>query len=381
MYTDRDDQLNQLLRTSVEWLDISDQDYRRVVSSYTAVGGSLAEYWDGSPAGGEVYPQGSVRLGTITRNIHRNDEIDINLVARRDLDKESVTQAALKEDVGAGLELFIKGDPEGSPEMEEGKRCWTLQYPGFHVDVLPALPDAATGGTGISITDTEVSQWLPSNPIGYANWFHTVMREEYIALTEKAMAIAPVPEWSIKTTLQRTVQALKRHRDIYFTGHLEDRPVSVIITTLAAQAYIGGESLYDVLRAVTAAMPGLVEVKNDVHVVSNPVQPKENFADRWRDHPRRANRFFEWAERAAADFGGLGETRGVDTVLEKMALAFGERPAEHAQRTAGTGLFESRRNGRLAMVTGTGTLAETGSRPVRNHSFYGAGTCRDVSAR
>jgi hypothetical protein len=376
MYTDRDDQLNRLLGTSIEWLDITDQEYLLAESRYRAVGASLAEYWDGSPAGGEVYPQGSMRLGTVTRNIHRNDEIDLDLVARRDLAKTGVTQAALKEDVGTGLELFVKGEPEGSPGLEEGKRCWTLQYPGFHLDVLPAVPDELAGGTGISITDTEVRRWLPSNPVGFANWFQAVMLEERVALAKAAMPIAPVPEWRIKTTLQRTVQALKRHRDKYFTGHLQDRPASVIITTLAALAYTGGGSLYDVLRAVTATMPRFVEVKNGIYVVSNPVQRQENFADRWRSHPERAVWFFDWAERAAADFAGLGETRGVDSVLQKMAAAFGDRPAEQAQRAAGSGLFESRRTGRLAMVTGTGTLAATGGRTVRDHSFYGPGRAR-----
>jgi hypothetical protein len=123
-------------------------------------------------------------------------------------------------------------------------------------------------------------------------------------------------------------------------------------------------------------MPGLVEMQNGIYVVSNPVQPKENFADRWRSHPRRATRFFEWAEHAAADFSGLGQTRGLDAVLEKMALTFGDRPAEHAQQVAGSGLFESRRSGRLAMATGTGTLAAAGDRIVPKHSFYGAGRAR-----
>jgi hypothetical protein len=244
------------------------------------------------------------------------------------------------------------------------------------VDVLPAVPDQEAGGTGISITDTEVREWLPSNPIGFADWFRGVMIEERLAIIAKRMDIAPVPEYAIKTTLQRTVQALKRHRDIYFTGHLEDRPASVIITTLAAQAYAGGGSLYEVLRAVTAAMPGLVEQQNGIYVVSNPVQPKENFADRWRDHPRRAAQFFEWAEHAKADFAGFGETRGIDSVIEKMASAFGDRPAEHAQQTAGSGLFESRRSGRLAMAVGTGTLTTSGNRPVHDHSFYGASHAR-----
>ena len=97
MYVNFDQQLNDLLRTSIESLDISDEEYRLAVSRYEAVGQSLADYWDDSRAGGEVYPQGSMRLGTVTRNIHRNDEIDIDLVARRDLQKSSISQAELKE--------------------------------------------------------------------------------------------------------------------------------------------------------------------------------------------------------------------------------------------------------------------------------------------
>jgi hypothetical protein len=180
MYTTLDQQLDALLRVSIESLDISDAEYRLAVSRYEAVGQFLADYWDDSPVGGEVYPQGSMRLGTVTRKIHGNDEIDIDLVARRDLPKTSITQAELKADTGHGLDLFVKSAPEGLPSIDEGKRCWTLLYQGFHLDVLPALPDVETGGAGILITDTELPPWLPSNPIGYADWFHTVMRTEWL---------------------------------------------------------------------------------------------------------------------------------------------------------------------------------------------------------
>lgn len=375
MYTNLDQQLDELLRTSIQSLDISDAEYRLAVSRYEAVGQFLADYWDDSPAGGEVYPQGSMRLGTVTRNIHRNDEIDINLVARRDLRRTSITQTELKVDTGYGLDLFIKSGPEGLPSNDEGRRCWTLLYPGFHLDVLPALPDGEDNGTGILITDTELHPWLPSNPIGYADWFQAVMREEWLderaVLAKKGMDVADVPDWAVKTTLQRTVQALKRHRDIYFTDDLAARPASVIITTLAAKAYRGGGSLYEALLDVTATMPTLIEQQNGVYVVSNPVQTKENFADRWKDQPHRARRFFEWVEQARTDFAGLGSERGVDSVLEKMAGVFGERAAESAGRTAGSHLFETRRSGQLAMAAGTGALVTGSRRAVRPHTFHG----------
>lgn len=375
MYTDLDQQLDELLRTSIEFLDISDAEYRLAVSRYEALAQSLANYWSDSVIGGAVYPQGSMRLGTVTRNIHRNDEIDIDLVARRDLQQSSITQAQLKEDTGHGLDLFVKSRPEGHPSKDEGQRCWTLLYQGFHVDVLPALPDEKVAGTGIVITDTGVRPWLPSNPIGYADWFHKVMREEWLekraVLARKGMDVAEVPDWTVKTTLQRTVQALKRHRDIYFTDSLADRPASVIITTLAAKAYRGGGVLYEVLRDVTATMPTLIEREGGIYVVSNPVQTEENFADRWKSHPHRAQRFFEWAEQAQADFAGIGAERGVDAVLEKMARSLGQRAAQRAECVAGSGLFEARRGGQLALAAGTGALITGTRRAVRPHTFHG----------
>jgi Zn-dependent peptidase ImmA (M78 family)/transcriptional regulator with XRE-family HTH domain len=375
MYSTLDHQLDELLQTSIGFLDISDEEYQLAVSRYEAVGEFLADCWDSARAGGEVYPQGSMRLGTVTRNIHRNDEIDIDLVALRNIDKTSTTQADLKADVGHALDLFLKTDPEGGPRKDEGKRCWTLVYSGFHLDVLPALPNEEDAETGIIITDKTLRRWLPSNPIGYADWFHNVMRREWLEtrarLNERAVTVAEVPDWAVKTTLQRTVQALKRHRDLYFQDALDDRPASVIITTLAARAYQGGGSLYEVLLHVTGAMPTLVEQEGGVYIVANPVQKKENFADRWQNHPHRAQRFFEWIQQAHADLAGLGSERGMDRVLEKMGKVFGRRAAEQAGRAAGARLLETRRDGRLSMAPVTGALVTGSGSLVRPHTFHG----------
>ena len=44
----------------------------------------------------------------------------------------------------------------------------------------------------------------------------------------RKVSIEDVPEWRVKTPLQRSVQILKRHRDIYFQQKPEVRPVSVL---------------------------------------------------------------------------------------------------------------------------------------------------------
>ncbi len=379
--TDRDELLDQLLSTSIAEFDIPDDVYERAVARYEHVGAWLSDYWAESPSDGVVYPQGSFRLGTVVQPINPRDEYDIDLVCRRDIAKESTTQAALKLDVGKGLNLYVASGPDGSPTRSEGKRCWTLDYPlePFHMDILPALPDAEGVPNAILLTDKDLRAWQHSNPIDYASWFHGRMRQEFIQLREaiaKRMDVADVPAWRVKTTLQRTVQALKRHRDQFFAETPKDRPASIIITTLAATAYTGGGALYEVLVDVTGKMPDLVERRSGVSWVANPVQPEENFADRWRTHPGSDGRFFEWMEQVHTDFAGYGVELGVDRVLEKIARAFGEGPARRAGEAAGSGISRAREAGLLGMGAGIGLLGAPVRRPVPQHTFHGDAQAR-----
>jgi len=224
-----------------------------------------------------------------------------------------------------------------------------------------------------------VLRWQFSNPIAYADWFHDVMAKELedkLKVIAKRMDIAQVPDWQVKTTLQQTVQALKRHRDIYFTDYLDQRPASIIITTLAAHAYRGGGDLYEVLDDITDRMPGFVQRDGHRYIVANPVEPKENFADRWSGKPERAVAFFRWIEQAKADFDGLPRAGGgLDTVIQKMADMLGDHPARDASQGLSRGIVGSRRQGQLGYGVGTGMLAgasAAGTRRItRDHDFHG----------
>jgi hypothetical protein len=381
--------LEELLRSGLDALEITPAERSLAVNRYTQVAYALRDHWADDPHDGDVYPQGSMRLGTITRNYHRNDEIDIDLVAVRRRTTDTGSKAELKADTGAGLATFVASGPEGSPELDEGKRCWTLSYPGFHLDVLPALPDPdAATLSGILITDRDLLRWQFSDPIAYAAWFHAVMREEYYErrhVVAKQTDIAGLPDWTIKTTLQQAVQALKRHRDIFFTDHRDRRPASIIITTLAALAYRdaaahahGTVDLISVLDVITDRMPDYVQRCLGRYVVANPVQSKENFADRWNQHPERAEWFFRWAERARTDFDDLANRSRIDTVITKMAATLGDRVADAAGRGLGQGIVAARHRNSLNYRRGTGMLstgaitADAGLRHVtRDHSFHG----------
>lgn len=375
--------LDRFLTASIADFDVPYEVHERAVARYMALGTWLADYWDSHAAGGVVYPQGSISLGTMVAPIAPGADYDVDLVCRRDIAKESITQKELKDDVGQGVAAFVTSGPEGDPRQSEGKRCWTLDYPGepFHMDVLPAVPDVEARPNGILLTDRDLVRWLRSNPSAFAHWFYAQMAREEREVREalaKQMDVADVPDWYVKTTLQRAVQALKRHRDTYFANAPDDRPASIIITTLAARAYPGTDSLYEVLLEVVEKMPTLVESRDGVWWVENPVQPLENFADRWRTNPGSDERFFQWMTQARLDFVSLGEERGVDRVLTKVGKSFGEGPKRAAAASYGTGLRDARDAGQLGMAAGTGILGPVApkSQPVRPHEFHGDATER-----
>jgi hypothetical protein len=88
-----------------------------------------------------------------------------------------------------------------------------------------------------------------------------------------------------------------------FEKHPEHKPISIIITTLAAHAYSGEQSLSQTLRAILKGMADHIEYREGTAWIANPVNPEENFADKWPEEPKKQENFFAWLERARRDFG------------------------------------------------------------------------------
>ncbi|MEY9850651.1 hypothetical protein ABH923_000329 [Leifsonia sp. EB41] len=364
--------VGQLLESGIASLDITAAEHQAVESRYQSLGAAFEEHWEQTRSTNTVFPQGSFRLGTVTRRIHHNDDVDIDLVATRDLSKDSISQQELKMDAGHPVRSFAGGYAP-RPEVHESDRCWTLNFAGMHMDVLPAL-DEPDGLGGILITDRAVRAWQRSHPRGYAEWFHSQVAAELNERRQEVLAkntdIEDVPDFALKSDLQRVVQALKRHRDIYFKDRLDDRPSSIIITTLAARAYAatGRADLYDSLRNITKAMPDYITFDTAGWQLANPVQPEENFADYWNvDHRLRRN-FEQWLDAAIVDFDAIGIQKGLHNVLPRLRQTFGERAEQSAARAAGAEVYVARTNGTL--VAGTSSSQVT-ARQVKPHGFYG----------
>jgi len=335
--------LNQELQNFAESLDIPPPLAEQAVTTYDDVAEWLGQ--EDSPLreySPKIYPQGSFRLGTIIRPIQPEAEFDIDLVCRLDIPKERTTQADLKDGVGDRL----KNNPDFRHLLEERRRCWTLDYPRqFHLDVLPAIPDPDGGDHGILITDTDLRLWQFSNPIAYSKWFFERMRQvlaEARAHMAKSagVSIEDIPEWRVRTPLQRAVQLLKRHRDVHFRHDDESRPVSIIITTLAANAYDGERDIESAIIRLVREMPEYIENRKGKWWVSNPAHPDENFADKWNETPERRKAFLAWLECVFNDLGrtqiaksaqekrnNLAESFGIPRQANGLAIMSGSQPA------------------------------------------------------
>ena len=374
---ERRGQLGVLIGLLGRELDIPDDMDRVLNDAYRALSTFFQEH---APEGSawEIYPQGSKRIGTIVRPVSDQADYDLDMVLRHDVLRTSTTQTQLKQSVEQQLRAFIKTLSGRVPKLTEGSRCWKLTYPGFHVDVLPAIPnDSHTPEHSILITDRDVRSWQPSNPRGYARWFASRSTQSFIEerkrlAKSREVKVESIPDHDVKTPLQRGVQLLKRHRDLCFARKTDgdDKPASIIITTLAALAYEHRESPLDSIEHMFTHFVDGVENRDGVFWVPNPIDHGENFADRWKAHPERARAFYHWAESASADFRSMTSAVGLDALTKSMGAAFGGDAATRVAVKLGERARRQRERGKLKISKG-GTLGSSG-RVVKDHTFFGS---------
>ncbi len=104
----------------------------------------------------------------------------------------------------------------------------------------------------------------------------------------------------------------------------DGKPISVIITTLAAAAYQGEQDVGTALENILTNMGNFV-LKTKPRV-PNPVNPVEDFADKWHDpkyaHLNLERKFWQWLEQARTDFQIIGQSRDANFIVEQVQAKF-----------------------------------------------------------
>ena len=381
MIKELEEQYNEMLRGISDELDIPPSKYKQAVDRYTSVAKWLAGgSFNGCKEEPCIYPQGSFRLGTVVRPTKdwKKADYDIDLVCELKIEKSAIKPEIVKSAIGNRLKE--NGTYKGMLDRE-GSRCWSINYSeqdgiGFDLDILPCIPEDMKevellisigvlpehAREAISVTNKENAghySWSPSNPIGYAKWFdeinkplfklNSVAQKQTILENNRDIfeSIEKVPNQLVRTPLQRVIQILKRHRDLRFQGHeLEsDKPISMIITTLAAKSYQNEPDVYTALKNIfekleshtqllnptpildekTASLHLIEKRINGIWHILNPVNPNENFADRWHENNnRKARAFFQWVSWVKSDLVEILNQTDIKVMANSLEYYLGE---------------------------------------------------------
>lgn len=335
----------------------------------------------------EIYAHGSTGLGTTVRPLLRED-FDVDLICKVLRFAADRPPAELKRIVGERL----KENARYASMLEEKKRCWRLNYAReYHLDISPTIINAQCSNGGELVPDKKLREFKPTNPKGYKALFErraalmpSLRVGKAVAAKDRA-SVEPFPVHGVvKGILRRTVQILKRHRDVHFQEVIEDvAPISIIITTLAAQAYeycvktFTFDSELDVLVATIRLMPHFIDqpVVNGrrMYVVANETTIGENFAERWNTEPARAAAFYSWHAKALADFEALPDLEGIDVIARSLGRSLGSAIVGKVVDARAGAVSKARVDKKLYVAPAVGLTLSSGANatPVRPNTFFG----------
>lgn len=152
-------------------------------------------------------------------------------------------------------------------------------------------------------------------------------------------------------------------------GDDDEKPISIIITTLAGRAYNGETCLFDGLCNIIDNMELYIHLEGGTYVVNNPVNPKENFADKWAECPKKKEKFFAWLSNLKMLKDNLIHLKGLQ-LRETLSVAFGKRPVQNVFEELTTRHKEDASTGKLR-VASTGMLGIVGTTLNANNTFFG----------
>jgi hypothetical protein len=339
-----------LLDSLIDSLDIPESYYRRAADRHR----SLGEWLCRSESKVAVFqphvtPQGSFRYGTVNRPLNTEGEYDLDNVVTLTMPKTAMTQKQLKTLFGEEIRTYAEAHQMLSP-IEETNRCWRLHYSDeitFHLDTLPCVAEEESviatiirfgvprelAKRAVAITDKRdphyaltSSNWLSSNPRGFARWFeertrtYALPRLRRLVESRLYSTVEDVPAYEWKTPLQRSIQLLKRHRDVMFQESPELAPISMILTNLAAHSYNGASDIFAAVTEIVDRMPSFIRAGRPR--VPNPADPAEDYADKWTKEPQLEQNFWSWHIQLKADLARLPDLLRGDRLSASVRQMF-----------------------------------------------------------
>jgi len=297
--------VNEWLNKIVEAIDLAPYEIQEAQSKRRG----LENFFSNGRIPTSVYIQGSFSYGTAIKPVKKDKDGDFDLDLVCEVQHYFDDPKVLKDYIGD----ILKKSVQYSQYLEsEGKRCWTLDYENFHIDLLPSIPDRVEGQEFIKITSKDQKnhsyEYKSSNPKGLTKWFLEINDRHFSSSRNNRKSVLfeknkqffiesmkytnwnDVEDSFLSTPMQNAVKILKRHRDQKYvnTSHEDYKPISVIITVLMGLVMDqiipnNNITILSILEQFINNSEKFILRKGDEWVITNPVDKKENLADKWHE--------------------------------------------------------------------------------------------------
>ncbi len=393
LYNNRDEEYkkDELLAIIASNLELDESRKQKMESAYRAVNDVLSrdeDFFKNYKI--QVYAQGSLVIGTTVRPLP-GKEFDLDIVLHIDDSYLNHTPAEIYDE----LYRVLSSHEIYRPLLQKKNRCVRINYNSdFHMDILPGCI-ITTDNTRLMIAENALRlTWSRTNPKGYAEWFKSIseinqsqflLTERYNMMIKASVETEDLPtDIFLKTPLQRTVQIIKRYRDLYYNNrnlNINPSVSSVVLTTLLAKSSEGELSIQAALKNAVEKFKKLADdykLNGIKFKLYNPVDThedadrRENFTDSWED--KHYNSFADFVydlERKVTNF--LTDRTNEDNYKNLFGNGFYK---ENIQSLVKLEEKISRNNRMTALLSGTaftdsfGNInTQTGSKNG-SHGFY-----------
>ncbi|MDD4055948.1 MAG: nucleotidyltransferase [Bacteroides sp.] len=367
-------QIDDLLARAAEKLQLDKTRREKIESSYMSIQEVLEndpEFFNSKSF--EIYPQGSVRIGTTVKPLAKN-EFDLDIVLHiRDNNFEQTNPIKVYNE----LKRVFKNDGRYEDKVEPKTRCVRLKYAGdYHMDILPGCQEKIQNEDVIVIPDRELKEWLISNPRGYAKWFLEKAETIRLTLLEKAYSAEEIPadDFATKKPLQRAVQIIKRYRDLFFEKSPDYATSSIVLTTIAGELYLNQESIFETIDSIISQIKNKVNVSRTQRIkVLNPVNKEEDFTDKWEREPQYYSEFIRFSESLYESWQKLKQDNGIIEESNILKGVIGEKLFYDSIREQTMITEDYRKKGKVFSSSAAGTLGskKQADNPIKKNTFFG----------
>lgn len=382
-----------LLRQIAAKIQLSPTDYGVAVDHYEAVDRFLAR--EASPIAhvfGGLYAQGSMAIGATIAARLKNDEFDIDVIAKLNINRTTPPSVVLDE-----LFKAVNGKP-GSiyhGKVTRNSRCVTIEYDRMHLDITPAvrMPELEERTSTIfhahENEPPERHRHIVANPWGFAQWFKE-NTPDVTGIVEAVLhkSSEPVPDQEHvfeKSPSLIALQLLKRWRNKNYDNRDGRAPPSVVLAHFVALNSGQASDLFAELRVhARALLAEFAQAQQQERLVSvhNPRCATDVLTDRWPANLETQAVFVNDLVRLGAALDRIEAAPTPETCSKVFADLFGETvtqlvmeefAAAYEKRAATGGLFTGGGTSGLSLAASglSRAPAEARVQPIPRHRDFG----------